>query len=127
MDFCILNFYRRKTKFGKVMFSHVSVCPQGVSAFGPGGVSATPPRQTPPWTDTPLADTPSGRHRLWADTPQADTSSRHPKADPPVRHPPRQTPPAQCMLGHTHTHPCLVHAEIRSTSGRYASPWNEFL
>ena len=56
------RFYRPQTKFAKVMFSQVSVCPQL------GGVADTPrqtppgqtptgqthlPRQTPPWADTP--------------------------------------------------------------------------
>ena len=37
-----LYFYRPQTKFSKVMFSQVSVCPQGFSVQGclcPGGVS----------------------------------------------------------------------------------------
>ena len=59
--------------------------------------------------------------------------------------PPRQTPPAQCMLGCTspaqcmlgytpcpvhariYTPCCPVHTGIWSTSGRYASNWNAFL
>ena len=43
-------FYRPQTKFEKVMFSQVSVCPQG---------GCLP---HPLWADTPWADTPSGRH-----------------------------------------------------------------
>ena len=55
------------------MFSHVSACPQGVSALGPRwGVCHTP------WPDTPLADTP-GRHT----------------------HPGQTYHPTQCMLGYT--------------------------
>ena len=37
----IHNIYRPQTKFAKVMFLHVSVCPQGV------------PGQVPPWESTP--------------------------------------------------------------------------
>ena len=55
-------FYGPQTKFTKVMFSQVSVCPRGdrggwVSAPGPRGLSAkphNPPGQIPPWADTPL-------------------------------------------------------------------------
>ena len=66
-----LHHYRPQTKFAKVMFSQVSVCPQG------RGVCHTPlgrhsPRQTPPL----------GRPY------------------PLCRHPPGQTPPAQCTLGY---------------------------
>ena len=41
--------YHPQTKFAKIMFSQVSVCPQGVSTSGPG-VSATHP-----WADTPCS------------------------------------------------------------------------
>ena len=58
-------FYRPQTKFAKVMFSQVSVCPQG-------GVSKTPlvsgEGGRPTQADTPLADTPWETHLL-ADTP----------------------------------------------------------
>ena len=80
-----------------------------------GGGCGHHPGQTPLQADTP----PSGRHlpgrHPRADTPWADTPfSRHPPA--------ADTSLAQCMLGYTL--PCPVHAEIRSTSGRYASHWN---
>ena len=93
---------------------------QGVSASGPGGVSAHlplgrhPPRQTPPG-QTPPGQTPPGTHLPWADTPWADSPL-----------------PSACWDTHTplpsaywdtHT-PCPVYAGIRSTSGRYASHWN---
>ena len=54
------------------MFSQVSLCPRGVSAFGPRDV-----RRHPPWADTPPRQTP-------------------PRQTPP----PRLTPPAQCMPGY---------------------------
>ena len=42
-------YYRPQTKFAKVTFSRVSVCPQGdVFASGPGSGWQTPLRQTPP-------------------------------------------------------------------------------
>ena len=55
--------YCPQTKFTKVMFSQVSVCPQG-------GVCHTPTA----WVDIPWVDTPLGRH------PSGQT--------PPGRHPP---------------------------------------
>ena len=49
------HFYRPQTKFAKVMFSQVSVCPQGgVCLWFQRGVSATHP-----WADTP--DSPPGQ------------------------------------------------------------------
>ena len=91
--------YRPQTKFAKVMFSQVSVCPRG-GAYSIACWDTHPQprdqRQTPPWADTPWAETP------WVNTPLD-------------RHPHRQRPP------------CSVHAGIRSTSGRYASHWNAFL
>ena len=93
-------FYRPQIKFVKVMFSQVSVCPQGGLAHC---MLDTPPQadtpgQTPPWADTPEPP--------WADILQADTT--------------RQTPPWAVT-------PCTVHAGIRSTSGWHASHWNAFL
>ena len=61
------HFYRPQTKFAKVMFSQVSVCPRGgVYPWSQRGVSATPPTlgRCPPWQTHPL-----GRQPLWADTP----------------------------------------------------------
>ena len=104
--------YRPQTKFAKVMFSQVSVCPQGVSASGPGrGVSTPgplgrhPPGQTPPWQTPrqtpPWTDTPSLPSACW-DTPPC-----------PV-HAGIHTLPAQCMLGYGQqvggTHPTGMHS-----------------
>ena len=125
------NFYRpqTKTKFAKVMFPQVSVCPQGGAcpiAYWdtppPMDQRQTPPRQTLPGrhpprpeADTPRVITP------WADTPRqtppppprADT----PQADTPLPNACWDTHPAmQCMLGYdqqaggTHStgmHSCL--------------------
>ena len=45
-------YYRPQTKFTKVMFSQVSVCPQG--GVCPIACWDTPPQaDTPPWADTP--------------------------------------------------------------------------
>ena len=62
-------FYHLQTKFVKIMFSQVSVCPQGVSCpnacWDTPPWAGTPPRQvhpqagTPPWAGTPL-----GRYTL---------------------------------------------------------------
>ena len=88
MIFWGLHFYRPQTKFAKVMFSQVSVCPRG-------GV----PGQVPPGRCTPRQVHPQ------ADTlPQAGT-------------PPRYTPRPQCMLGYCQqaggTHPTGMHSCLR--------------
>ena len=44
------HYYRPPTKFAKVMFSQVFVCPRGGDTHPPG---QTPPGQTPPWEDAP--------------------------------------------------------------------------
>ena len=59
----IHNIYRPQTKFAKVMFLHVSVCPQGVPGQVPPVGRYTPLAGTPPWPGTPQAGTP------WAGTP----------------------------------------------------------
>ena len=87
-----LNFYKAsqylppatKLRQGNV-FTPVcqSFCSQGGSASGPGGVSATPPGQTPPLG------------------PEADTAlDRHLPAQCMLGY----TPPAQCMLGYSPLH-----------------------
>ena len=66
-------------KFAKVMFSQVSVCPQGqVSAPGLGVCGRHPPGQTPP---------------PWADRPWADPPGQTPPGQPPLGRHPGQTPP----------------------------------
>ena len=103
----IEGFYRPQTKFAKVMFLYVSVCPQGRGE--PGQVPPSeqvptrqvhPPEQGhPPWVDTPRTGTPPsrypppGRYNLWAGTPPRSSSWW----------------------------------EIRATSGWYASCWNASL
>ena len=88
-----VNFYRPQTKFVKVMFSQVSVCPQG-------GVC-------------PIA--------CWdiSPRPEADT---HLAIHPPGQTPPGQTPHERHPQDKMQTPPCAVHAGIQSTSGRYTSP-----
>ena len=102
MKLSLPNIYRPQTKFAKVMFSQVSVCPRGRGCLPHCMLGYIPQdqRQTPP--QEPEADTPPG------------TRGRHPPAGPPGRHPPVQTHPS-------------VHAGTRSTSGRYASHWNASL
>ena len=60
----------RNSSCGKVMFSQVSVCPQGRRCTPPGGhpLGRHPPgRQTDtPWADTPQADTPPQRQKATA-------------------------------------------------------------
>ena len=92
-----LCFYRPQTKFAKVMFSQVSVCPQG----GVYPITCWDTHTPGPKADTPQADTPPGQTPPWADT-------------TPGRHHPRHTPPWA-------DNPCIVHAGIWSTSGQYAS------
>ena len=76
------SLFTVRNEVAKVMFLHVSVCPQGGSAPVHAGIHPPPnpdQRQTPPGpkadTPGPKADTPSGPK---ADTPQ--TKSRHPSA-----------------------------------------------
>ena len=84
-------------KFAKVMFSQVSVCPQGVSASLHAGIQPPLGRHSS-WVDnTPgqthlLGRQPMGRHPSWADT----------------------SPPVQCMVGYGQqaggTHPTGMHS-----------------
>ena len=66
----MFHFYRPQTKFAKVMFLHMSVCPQG------GGVCPIACWDTHPRGRHPLGRPPLGRH-------------------PPGQTPPGQTPPGQ--------------------------------
>ena len=71
------HYYCSQTKFAKVMFSQVYVCPRGVS--------------------TPFH---AGIHTPW-DQRQASPLGRHPLADTLLgRHPPGRHPPMQCTLGY---------------------------
>ena len=81
------------------MFSQASVILFTRGERYPSVHLGRPPGQTPRWADIPRADTPLGRH------------------------PPADTPPAQCMLGYTppcpghagiHTPSCPVHAGIHA-------------
>ena len=89
--FCL--YYRPQRSCGKVMISQASV--------------QTPPRQTPPWEDTP--------------------EDRHP---PPGRHPRRQTPPTRHTPLPGQTPPlgsaCWIHTPGGQCSGQYTSYWNAF-
>ena len=91
----------RNSSCGKVMFSQVSVCPQGEVC-------------------TPWADTPWQTHPSWVDTPPP------PRQTPPRQTPPRQTPPKQTPLD-KHPHPWADTPADGYCSGRYASYWNAFL
>ena len=77
--------YRPQTKFAKVMFLHVSVCPQEGKTW-----AGTPQAGTPPWAGTP----PLGRYTA--------PGQEHPLGGytPGQVHPPGQVPP-WCMLGDT--------------------------
>ena len=133
-----MDSYRPQRKFVKVMFSRVSVCPQGDEAEPPLGrhphPGQTPPGQTPtttPGRHPPWARIPPGHTSPWAHTP---TLGRHPyQADTPwadPRHHPGQTPPLGTHPPRAHTHPGhtpTVHVGIQSTSRQYASHWNAFL
>ena len=81
-----MHVYRPQTKFVKVMFSQVSVCPWGAGIL-----------------HTPL---PLGRHTSLLDTPWADTSPPSACWDTHL--------PAQCMLGYSpqagSTHPTGMHS-----------------
>ena len=113
-------YYRPQTKFAKVMFSQMSVCPQWGGDYQPPSIHP-PSGQTPACADTPL----------WADTPCPVHAGIHTPLCP--VHIGIHTLPAQCMPGYTppmHAGilpPCPVHARIQLTSGRYASHCNAFL
>ena len=69
------DFYRPKTKFAKLMFSQMSVCPWGCLPLVLR-VWQTPPGRNP-WTDIPLGRRPLSKQPLlpsecW-DTPPMDT------------------------------------------------------
>ena len=111
------NIYRPQTKFAKVMFSQVSVCPQWGEYLGryPPWVG-TPPGRYTPWAGT----TPPDRYTPWADSPPG-------RYTPGTDTPPAGTPRGRYTTPQTGTPPPTVHAGIRSTSGRYASHWNAFV
>ena len=58
------TLYRPQTTFAKVMFSQVSVCPQGGGVRGRGGHSChtCPLPCTPPWNANPLPCMPPAMH-----------------------------------------------------------------
>ena len=99
-------YYRPQRSWAKVIFSQVSVCPQG------GGLPQcmlgyNPPGSRPPQDQTPPNQTPP---------PPWDQTPPPPRTRPPqTRHTPWSRPPRE------------ADASIRSMSGRYASYWNAFL
>ena len=121
IDYCL------QMKFVKVMFLHVSVCPQGGV---PGQVH--PPGRYTPGQVHPQAGTPPGRYTPWTGTPQAGTPPRqvHPLAGtPPGRYTPRQvhpwagtpslgrhTPPGRYTLGR------YTPRQVHTPPGRYTPP-----
>ena len=116
IPFPLQIFYRPQTRFGKVMFSQVSVCPQGgVSAPLHAGIQ-TPRQAQTPWQThpPPRAGTPPRQvHPLGRYT----HGQIHPldRYIPSVVTPPgRYPPPGQVHpLGrHTSPPPCPVHAAI---------------
>ena len=109
--------YRLQTKFAKVMFSQVSVCPQGGVYSIACWDTHTPSAQTSPWADTTPRQTPLGRHPLGRHTPLGrHPLGRHPHGQTPPWADilPGQTPPAQCILGYGQqagsTHPTGMHS-----------------
>ena len=52
LSVCLSHFYRPQTKFARVMFSQVSVCPGGTHT-PPDQRKTPPPRQTPPGRHPP--------------------------------------------------------------------------
>ena len=89
-----MAYYCPQTKFAKVMFLQVSVCPQGASTW----VGTPGTRYSPPGTRYPPRDQvhPPGPGNL----PGPDTPRD--QVHPPGQVPPGPgTPPKQCMLGDT--------------------------
>ena len=91
--------------WGKVIFLHLSVI---LFTRGSTREGTALDRYTLLWVGTPL-----GRYTAYQVHPLAGT-------------PPRQVPPGRYPPGQVHPLP-TVHAGIWSTSGQYASYWNEFL
>ena len=107
-------FYHPQTKFAKVMFLQVSVCPQGgVPAQVHPLLAGTPPGRNnllgqvhPKAGTSPRQVHPPGRYTPQAGTPprQVHPQQLHPRAGTPPRqvHTPRQVPhQPQCMLGYS--------------------------
>ena len=110
-----IYIYCLETKFGKVIFLHLSVI-----LFTGGGQSVsvhagihTPPEQTPQEQTPPRADTPK-QTPPWEQTPSLGEQNLPPGAD---------TSPGTDIAPHL----CSVCWEIRATSGWYASYWNAYL
>ena len=97
-----MDYYRPQTKFAKVMFSQVCVCPQGGVCHTPQTRGRHSPGQTPP------GQTPPGKIPL----PSAFWDT-HPSAQCILGYTPT---PAQCMLGYSQqvggTHPTGMQAEF---------------
>ena len=104
------HYYRPQTKFAKVMFSQVSVCPQeGCLPLVPGGVY----HNCPTWADNPLGRQPQGRQPpIW--TPPGRHTPMQPRHTPFPVHAGIHTPLCQCMLGYSQqagsTHPTGMHS-----------------
>ena len=103
LDSCLFKFkehdYRPQTKFAKVMFSQVSVCPQGRGCLPHCMLGYT---LSPPPGQNPLCPVHAGIH-----PPPSACWDTHLHMT--------------CECWDTHT-PCAVHAGPWSTSGRYAYP-----
>ena len=107
--------YRPQRSWAKVIFSQVSVCPQGRR-----GVCLSACWDIPPLGADPPPPHPQNRPSPGADTPLPEQS---PQEETP---PPEQTP-SPPPGADTTTTPREADCSIRSTSGRYASYWNAFL
>ena len=109
-------FVTVRSEVAKVMFLHLSVCPQMGSASVHAGISPpppakeqTPPEQAPPGAGTPLEQTPP-----WEQTP------------PGSRHPPQEQtpPPQQTATVADGTHPTGMHScwyDILTTTMKFIS------
>ena len=128
----MLSCYCPQTKFAKVMFLQVSVCPQegclphcmlGHTPWQvhpregttPSRYTPTTPRAgTPPWQVHPRAGTPPGRY-----TPKRGTPHR------------QVHPPAQCMLGYGQqaggTHPTGMQSCLKCKASHKTERYNFML
>ena len=115
--------YCPQMKFVKVMFSQVSVCPQGGSLSGRPNWSETPQDRDPLDRDLPLdrerplppdRDPSPGQRPQWAEIP-------HWTETPPWTETPLDRDPLDRDPLDRDPLPCMV------TGGRYASYWNAFL
>ena len=97
----LIDLYRPQTKFAKVMFSQVSVCPQGGGCLPlVPGVCGRQHSGRSPWADTP------GQTPPWVDSPSRKTFPGQTVNKRTVRI------QLECILVHTSVHATFAHVKV---------------